>query len=399
MRRFDVKPPERHIPHDRPRGRMLVLRSVSRLAARAALVLLLCAIASFYAAIAIQRANPPVIAVQGSSLHSSLSNGDLALLQGVAPSSLRKGDVIAVAVPPGLRMRDRLPPDVERRIVGIVRTPRGLWLRTQADAIAGRDAFEVVPSQILGKVVGSIPLVGYVFLLFGSLPGDIVLALVVGAGVSFFLTRRRAGHRPNLGRAAASVEALEHDDVMRATRTASEVPSPSLGIASVAVQGTQIAESDRVAGVLGELLDQVRETSSQSRANAAVVQELVGAVREYGVHLRSHTAVLRHLGTTTEQLQAAAMRLADAVAVGHAAQLAEPSPEQPAHASGRSEKPGHPEVAAPSAEAHDQHGRDTGRLVIDAEAIQCVRVAPPEPASHSEPLRGRHRGSAARPRR
>jgi hypothetical protein len=104
------------------------------------------------------------------------------------------------------------------------------------------------------------------------------------------------------------------------------------------------------------------------------VQELVGAVREYGVHLRSHTAVLRHLGTTTEQLQAAAMRLADAVATSPITQLTQVSPEPTADASGSSQRSEHPEACRPGAEVHTQR---SGRRVIDAEAWR-------EPFSASE---------------
>ena len=366
MRRFDVKPPEKESPPERPWGRGALPRSVRRLVARAALVLLFCAVTSFYAAIAIQHANPPVIAVQGSSMRPSLSNGDLALLQGVAPSSLRKDDVIAVAVPSSLQTRDHLPPDVERRIVGIVYTAYGPRFTTEADAISGPNPFEVRPSQILGEVIGSIPLVGYAFLFFGGLPGEIVLALLAGAGATYLLTRRRTGHRPNLGRApVATVEAHGHDDVIRTAETAREVRSPSLGTASDVGQEPKSAESDRVVVVLGELLAQVQETGSQSRASAAVVRELVGAVSEYGAHLRSHTAVLRHLATTTEQLQAAATRLADAVAASRMTYLARPSPEPPAHPSEKPEGSVHPEAAPPRAEVH---GQGTPRLVIDTEA-------------------------------
>ena len=341
MRRFDVKPTERTSPRERPWGHWAVPRSVRRLVARVIFALLICAIASFYAAIAIQHANPPVIAVQAGSTGSPLSNGDLALLQGVVPSSLRTGSVIAVAVPPDLQTRDHLPPDVERRVVQVLHTPHGLRVATEAGGVSGRKPFEVLPSQILGEVIGSIPLVGYVFLFFGSLPGDVVLALLAGVGTTYFLTRRRTGRRPSFGSAVA----------------------------------------------LGELMAQVQETGNQSRASAATLQELVGAVREYGAHLRSHTAVLRHLATTTEQLQVAATRLADTVAAGHTTKLTQPSPEQRAHASGTPETAGQPEAVPPSAvppsavppsavppsaevhgQLHGQHGQGTRRLVIDAEA-------------------------------
>jgi len=366
MRRFDVKPPESENPRERPRGRWALPRSLLRHVARTVLVLLLCAIASFYAAIAIQHANPPVIAVQEGSMGPLLSNGDLALLQGVAPNALRQGNVIAVAVPSNLQTRDHLPPDVERRIVGITRTPYGLRLTTEADATTGRKPLEVLPSQILGEVVGSIPLVGYVFLFFGSLPGDIVLALLAGATATYFLMRRRTGHRPNVGHAPlAAIEAHGHDDVTRAAENGRERWASSLDTASDAGQGADSAESGRFALVLGELLAQVQETSSRSRASAAALQELIGAVSEYGAHLRSHTAVLRHLATTTEQLQAAATGLADAVAAGHTVHLTQPSPERPAQASGTSEKPAQPEAAPLRAEGH---GQGTRRLVIDAEA-------------------------------
>ena len=347
MRRFDVKPTERTSPRERPWEHWAIPRSVRRLVARVVFALLICAVVSFYAAIVIQHANPPVIAVQAGSTGSPLSNGDLALLQGVTPSSLRDGDVIAVAVPPDLQTRFHLPPHVERSVVGIVHTAHGLRFATEARSVSGRKPFEVLPSQILGEVVGSIPLVGYVFLFFGSLLGDIVLALLAGAGTTYLFTRRRTtrlrttrrrtGRRPILGRAV----------------------------------------------MLGELIAQVQETGNQSRASAAALQELVGAVSDYGAHLRSHTAVLRHLAATTEQLQVAATRLADTVAAGRTTHLTQPSPEQPPHASEASGTAGQPETAPPPAAVHGQHGQGgqggqggqhgqggqgTRRLVIDAEA-------------------------------
>jgi signal peptidase len=369
MQRSDFTPPASESVAGRPRGHRVAFRSWRSLLARALLALLLSAVAGFYVAIGVQDANPPVIAVQGGSVLPSLSSGDLALLQGVPFGDLRKGDIIAVAVPSALRARDQLPPDVERRIVGITRTAHGLRFSAAADATSGRGPFEILPSQILGKVIGSIPLVGYAFLFFGSLPGDVVLALLAGAGAgagaSYFLSRRATSPRASVERRAATpVESHERDDGLGEAETPGGTFPLSPTTAARVGEGPE--EPDGQAVVLEGILAQAHEATSQSRANAAVLRELVGAISEYGVHLRSHTAVLQHLAATTDQLQAAAARLAGAVAEHFEARVVRPSREQSGHGSDMRAM-GEAAVGAP-AEAHEHLEQGAHRAVIDAEA-------------------------------
>ncbi len=302
------------------------------------LPVLLIAVVAFYVAIAVEHVNPPVIAVQGSSMRPALSNGDLALLQGVAPSALREGDVIVVAVPAPLQERDHLPPDIEHRIVGVTHTAHGVLFTTKGDANRRPDPFEVRPPEIVGKVTGSIPVVGYVFLFFGSIPGDVFLALLVLAAAGYLLARRRARRRRCLSRLAGTIAALREDaDEIRAAlangwgsrppaaagtppAAAAVTPTPA-PLSATAPDGADAGmerrerseELDQAASALRELAVEVRSTIDESRDSAAMLRDLVGAVSEYGVHLRSHTAVMRHLADTTDQLKEAATRLVDAV--------------------------------------------------------------------------------------
>ncbi|HTX63504.1 MAG TPA: DivIVA domain-containing protein, partial [Acidimicrobiales bacterium] len=87
-------------------------------------------------------------------------------------------------------------------------------------------------------------------------------------------------------------------------------------------------ELGHAVSALEELVTEVRSTSDQNRDSAAMLRELVGAVSEYGVHLRSHTAVMRNLAVTTDQLQEAASRLADAM-TSPTAQLRPAGPQRP----------------------------------------------------------------------
>ncbi|HTX63241.1 MAG TPA: signal peptidase I, partial [Acidimicrobiales bacterium] len=162
-------------------------------------------------ALGVEDANPPIVAVQGDSMRPALSNGDLVIVRGVTPSSLRVGDVVAVAVPTAIQARDGLPPHIEHKIVAIERTGPRIGFITKGDANPGPDPFVVRPSEIVGEVVGSVPLLGYVFLFFGSVPGDVALALVFMAAAVYFVARRRERRRACLQQLASTIVALRED--------------------------------------------------------------------------------------------------------------------------------------------------------------------------------------------
>ena len=291
------------------RPRLRGLQGAVKRGGVAVLALVLLLVVAFYVSIGVQGVNPPVLAVQGNSMRPSLSNGDLAVLRYVTPAALRRGDVIAITVPLVVRARTHLSPHVERRIVGVVHSAHGVRFRTKADANARPDHFEVLPSEIVGEVTGSIPLVGYIFLFFGTPPGDVFLAsLAIVAAISL-LARWSMRRQPELETSGATVTPARGD----AERVSTGLAAGEVGPGRAERSALSLEEEDRTASGVEELLAEMRSTSRQSRYTAEVLRELVGAVSEYGAHLRSHTAVMRNLAATTNQLNEAVTRLTDAV--------------------------------------------------------------------------------------
>jgi len=303
-------------------------------------------VGAYFAGIVVDHTNPPVLAVQGRSMYPRLVTGDLVVLEGVNPASLRRGDIIAVTVAPAFRARYDLPPHVVHRIVAIQHTKQGLVFTTKGDANPTKDIFQTPASNIVGEVRYTIPKVGYVFLFFGSRQGEIFLGSLGGILILYLLLRWWEDRQHHLESLAETMHALrvESDELRHALQREERLHSsepvinevwtgPAHSLASsrewtAGTLGGSGAATDQSATViehmptaraaagfrvLAELSSDVRSVTEQVRESAVLMRELMDAVSEYGQHLQAHTAVMKHLASTTDELRSAASALASAL--------------------------------------------------------------------------------------
>jgi signal peptidase len=303
-------------------------------------------VGAYFAGVVVDHTDPPVLAVQGQSMYPRLVTGDLVVLEGVNPASLRKGDIIAVTVAPAFRARYDLPAHVVHRIVGIQHTRHGLIFTTKGDANPSKDIFQTPASNIVGEVRYTIPKVGYVFLFFGSRQGQIFLGSLGGIVVLYVLLGWWEDRRRYLESMAETMDALrvesdelrhalQRDDRLHPSEPVTEEvwPGPPgtstssrqwtvealVGNGPATHQSARVIEhmaTTRIAAgvrVLEELSSDVRWVTEQVRESTVLIRELVDAVSEYGRHLQAHTAVMKHLASTTDELRSAASALASAM--------------------------------------------------------------------------------------
>jgi signal peptidase I len=224
----------------------------------------LLAVGAYFVGIGIDHADPPVIAVQGHSMQPTLVTGDLVVVEGVNPSTLKVGDVIAVTVPTAARQKYDLPPHVVHRIVKITHTPAGPVFTTKGDNNPSPDVFKTTAVDVIGEVHYTVPDLGFVVLFFGSKEGHIFLG-AVGAVVVVYL-------------AIGAWEKRQRS-----------------------VQG------------LVETIESLSGEGAGDPETKETLRELVSAVGEYGMHLRSHTAVMMALAESTESLKDVVSRLSGVV--------------------------------------------------------------------------------------
>ncbi|RDD54114.1 MAG: signal peptidase I [Candidatus Korarchaeota archaeon NZ13-K] len=116
----------------------------------------------------------PFTVVTSGSMRPTLEPGDLVIVVGCDPYQLAEGDIIVFRVPWSENM-------VVHRIVRIVRSPAGPMFYTKGDNNAIADPGYRTPSDIYGKVVFRVPLVGFFLEFFQLLPVKVaIIGLIVG---------------------------------------------------------------------------------------------------------------------------------------------------------------------------------------------------------------------------
>lgn len=230
--------------------------------------------------------NPPVVPVSGTSMRPLLRAGDLVFLEGVEPSKIRQGEVIAVNVPKEQRSKYGLPGSVVHRVIKIEHTSGGLIFQTKGDSNPGPDVFKVHEDEIIGRMTGHVADLGYPLLFFRStqakiLLGAIALVAVLYFAMGFFEERQATVRGTALGLQAVMAQTEEIKQALQGAHTlpGSHPPGPQL---TQAPQEPPVPSRDENTELLGKLLI---------------------AVGEYGEHLRSHTAVMQGLALATNDLR------------------------------------------------------------------------------------------------
>ncbi|HLI16366.1 MAG TPA: signal peptidase I [Acidimicrobiales bacterium] len=281
--------------------------------------LALAAAGAYVGAALVWHVNPPVVPVEGQSMAPVLRTGDLVLLHGVNPATVKVGEIVAVAVPSEDRSKYGLPAEVVHRVVRVTRTRQGLVFQTKGDANAGPDVFLTPASDLIGRETGVVPDAGYLLLFFRSRQGEIFLGAVLLVALVYVLLawlEQRSAENPTPRLLEALLEETERVRAELAGPAAgadpgdgaSEAGEPALGAAGTPVP----ARTTSVAGTLAELAAAVGESTRRSDEIERSLAELVEAVREYAGHLRSHTAAVQALALAAEHLEAMAAELRSA---------------------------------------------------------------------------------------
>ena len=282
------------------------------------LVVALVAVAYIYGAM-ILHVNPPVVPVQGISMQPTLKTGDLVILSAADPSTLKKGDVIAVHISQQDQSTYGVPANVVHRIVKISQGTEGLVFTTKGDNNSGPDVFHTQAAAVAGRVKYTIPYAGFPILFVQSKQGKIFLGAAVLVGLLYFvfgmIDERRAHLKGTIITMQAvlnEVEKLEKGiansnySAATASRDGGSGPLARADVLALAEPPYGAAFSKQIVDdVSTKFLEVVTETSRRSIEMENIVSDLVGAVGEYGLHLRSHTAILQNLAAATAELHRA----------------------------------------------------------------------------------------------
>jgi len=282
------------------------------------LVVAVVAVAYIYAAM-ILHVNPPVVPVQGVSMQPTLKTGDLVVLSAADPSTLKRGDVIAVHISQTDQSTYGVPANVVHRIVKIEHGTEGLVFITKGDNNSGPDVFHTQAAAVVGRVKYTVPYAGLPILFVQSKQGKIFLGAAVLVGLLYFafgmIDERRAHLKGTIVTMQAvlnEVEKLEKGlansnfSVATASRDGRSGPLARADAWALAEPPHGAAFSNPIVDdVSTKFLEVVTETSRRSIEMENIVSDLVGAVGEYGMHLRSHTAILQNLAAATGELHRA----------------------------------------------------------------------------------------------
>ena len=113
----------------------------------------------------------PVVIITGRSMAPTIAIGSVVVEEPNVVASLRPGDVATFAIPSGGR--------ITHRVTRVVERADGTWYETKGDANGTADPTLQPSSTALGRVLFSVPLLGYLIWLL-HLPSGI-LAVVTAA--------------------------------------------------------------------------------------------------------------------------------------------------------------------------------------------------------------------------
>jgi signal peptidase len=113
--------------------------------------------------------------VLSGSMEPAIQTGSVVVSRPIAADDVREGDIIMFASPDGHSL-------TTHRVFKVEPDNDGLHFTTKGDANKGADINAVVPGQIVGNIVFSVPYLGYL-VAFIRTPVGLVLFLVVPAAI------------------------------------------------------------------------------------------------------------------------------------------------------------------------------------------------------------------------
>lgn len=143
-------------------------------------VLLLVAVAPFvvFAVPQLVGASQSYVVVS-SSMAPAIGAGDVVIVEDVSPSEIEPGDVITFERQTGGGERSA-PDRVTHRVVDVTERDGSHYFETKGDANEDPDPRLVPPEDVTGRVMFSIPLVGWVITYAGTTTGTFALVVVPG---------------------------------------------------------------------------------------------------------------------------------------------------------------------------------------------------------------------------
>ena len=118
-------------------------------------------------------------AVRGGSMEPAIPYGSLIVDEPVAPESLRVGDVVTVRADNAVV--------VSHRVTRIAELQGERYLEIKGDANRTADPVMVPTRAVVGRVVYSLPYLGYLAVMLGTASGLLSLLALVGAGMLLIL--------------------------------------------------------------------------------------------------------------------------------------------------------------------------------------------------------------------
>ena len=165
------------------------------------------------------------LVIGGSSMEPSIPLGAAVVIEPVAATDIRVGDVVSLRSGPELRSI------FTHRVTRVVARSDGTWFETKGDANATIDPSLTPARHVIGRVTLTVPYAGYLLTLL-SIPSGVILVILLAA-VLLTLTRllesfeiERLGRAPSpvatvapvAPVATAPVAARDADTAARATR-------------------------------------------------------------------------------------------------------------------------------------------------------------------------------------
>jgi len=231
---------------------------------RKALLLILIAgviVAGFFSV----RGEMPFMPILGSSMEPTLQSGSLILLEKVAPSEVKVGDIIVYKVPVAIQDHYGYPPMVAHRVVKI-NTEHGYYFRTKGDN-TGEDPFTVRSQDLKGTISQQIPYAGLPLLFLQSEQGLIFVAVALSLFAVYLFA-------DELGRSRR-----------RATR----------GLFAPVVE-----ESQHGIRVLAKKIDNTEQRMGDTQQ---ALNSFASAIELYAEHLKSHTSAIQGLSEASHELK------------------------------------------------------------------------------------------------
>lgn len=179
-------------------------RWLRRLPEAALVVLTLIVFATALALRVLPSTGRTVMVVSGPSMEPAMGLGSAVVVERVAPTDLDVGDVVSMKVGPDQAV-------FTHRIIRIVQRPDGVWIETRGDANPDPDPSITPASAVIGRVIVTVPRLGYLVAALSTPSGTgVVLGL---AGVLLALAMLIspsvvAGGRPSPVRSPGSPSSL-----------------------------------------------------------------------------------------------------------------------------------------------------------------------------------------------